>query len=263
MIRIDAFRSGARFALQMACALLLLAATGSAPGAAPYTPPSTPPDNVHFGSPPETPWMAPQAIELVANGGFEAGPAGWNIFDQVGSSGTWFLVGGPGGAPLSGIPFPAPAQGAMQAMTDQTGYGSHFLYQDVSIPPLSTATLNLVLWYNNSNGAFFNPPTLDYNAIPNQQFRIDIMNPAAPLDDVGAGVLLNVFATTPASPAAIPYTPIVANLNAFAGQTIRLRFVEVDDQYFFNVGVDAISIQAEGIVPAHAVSWGSMKDRYR
>jgi len=143
-----------------------------------------------------------------------------------------------------------------------TGPGTHILYQDVTIPPLATAQLNLVLWYNNYASLFASPATLDFNVFPNQQFRIDIMNPAAAIDDVGAGVLLNVFATGPASPFAIGYTPISANLNAFQGQTIRLRFVEVDNQLWFNVGVDAVSIQAEPLVPVMPATWGSLKALY-
>jgi hypothetical protein len=232
-------------------------------GAASYGAPPVPPPNVTFGNRPETPWMSPQTVELITNGGFESGGLGWFAYDQPGSAGNWFLVGGPGSGPLSGLPYPAPAQGALQAMTDMTGPGSHILYQDVTIPALATATLNLVLWYNNSSVVFETPPTLDFNAGPNQQFRIDIMNPAAPLDDVGAGVLQSVFATSAVSPLTLGYTLITANLNAFAGQTIRLRFAEVDNQLWFNVGVDAISIQAEELTPVHPATWGSLKGRYR
>ncbi|MGH7724380.1 MAG: hypothetical protein ACREOU_03035 [Candidatus Eiseniibacteriota bacterium] len=89
------------------------------------------------------------------------------------------------------------------------------------------------------------------------------MDPAAPIADVGAGVLANLFQTTPSSPPTLGYTTLVANLTPFSGQTIRLRFAEVDNQLFFNVGIDAVSIQAEPMVPAVPASWGAVKDRYR
>jgi hypothetical protein len=243
--------------LAFACVSLL--ATGA--NAAPYNHPVEPVSLV-VGNPPVMPWMAPQAIELVVNGGFESGPAGWTILDEAGGSGSWYITSALAG-PVSGLPLAAPPEGVMQAASDQTGPGSHIMFQDVAIPALSTATLNLVIWYVNSAVAFYDPASLSYNTIPNQQFRIDIMNPAAPIDDLGAGVLLNVYKTTPINPPTLPYTPISANLNAFAGQTIRLRFTEVDNQLYFNVGVDAVSIEAEPIVPAVANTWGAIKHAYR
>lgn len=249
-------------------AVLWLALTGVAAlpsGANATTYSRTPyPPVADFGSKPATPWMAPQAIELVTNGGFEGGPAGWTIVDQVLGNGSWFISGVTTG-PVSGLPIPAPAQGSTQAFSDQSGPGSHILYQDVTIPSMSTATLNLVLWYHNWAEAFYNPSpaTLDYNIAPNQQFRIDIMDPTASLSDVGAGVLLNVYQSKPNDPPVLGYTVITANLDAFAGQVIRLRFAEVDNQLFFNVGVDAVSIEAQPIVPVASRSWGALKHRYR
>jgi hypothetical protein len=243
--------------------LTLTPAHPAVAGGTTYGPPSSPLPEFNAGELPETPWMSPQAIELIVNGGFESGsplPSGWTTVEA--GQGRWFQLGGPGTGPLSGMPFPAPAQGSLQMMTDMTGGGRHILYQDVTIPPLATASLNLVLWYTNYAN-FVSQPHLDYTTfIPNQQFRIDIMNPAAAIDDVGAGVFLNVFATGPASPSAIGYTPISADLNAFQGQTIRLRFVEVDNQHYLNVGVDAVSIQAEPLVPTRPATWGELKARY-
>jgi hypothetical protein len=79
----------------------------------------------------------------------------------------------------------------------------------------------------------------------NQQVRVDIMNPAAALDDVGSGVLLNVFRTVAGDSLLIGPRTISADLTAFAGQTIRIRFVEVDNQLFQQFGVDAVDVTAQ------------------
>ena len=243
-------------ALVLSAFVLSIAAASAAAG--PYTKPGTPP-LIKLGPKPASPWMTPAAVELVTNGGFETGGLGWSTV--IAGSGQWFVLSGTV-APISGSTIPGPPEGTFQAVVDQSGPGTNILYQDVTIPAGSTATLNFILWYANQAGAFANPPSLDFAVTPNQQFRVDIMDPSAAPDDMGAGILLSVFATVPGDPLSIPYTPISANLDAFAGQTVRLRFAEVDNQFFFTVGVDAVSIQAEPIVPAAVASWGSIKSLY-
>jgi len=76
--------------------------------------------------------------------------------------------------------------------------------------------------------------------VPNQQFRVDIMDPSADDFDVGSGVLANVYQTQPGDPLQSGYDNIVFNLDAFGGQTVRLRFAEVDNSGNFNVGVDGV-----------------------
>ena len=183
----------------------------------------------------------------VANGGFETnGGAGsntfasWTVVDQPGGSGSWFAQTGTL-SPQFGSPVLAPPEGTFAAMTDQGGPGSHIIYQDVTVPA-SGGTLSFSLYINNRAGAFATPATLDFTAGPNQQFRMDIMSTAAPVTDVGAGVLLNVYQTKVGDPAVSGYTTILASLSSFAGQTVRLRFVEVDNAGVFNVGVDNVGI---------------------
>lgn len=199
------------------------------------------------------------ASGAVTNGGFEtnggAGTStftGWTVVDQTGGSGSWFVQTGTG-SPLNGFTTPAPTEGAFAAMTDQGGPGSHVLYQDVTVPAAG-GTLNFDLFIDNSASDFANPSpaTLDFTVSPNQQFRMDIMNTTAGDFDVGAGVLANVFQTNPGDPLTNGgYVPVSFNLDAFAGQTVRLRFAEVDNQGFFNVGIDSVRIVAPPVaVPA-------------
>jgi len=190
---------------------------------------------------------AAQGTNIVLNGGFESnGGAGTNIFNDwtvenlFGGVGDWLVQTGTT-SPLNGFPVDAPPEGTFAAMTDQGGPGSHVLHQVLAVPAAPAVILTCQVFVSNQAGVYFTPATLDFNGEPNQQARIDIMNPAAPIDDVGAGVLLNVFITNPGDPILIPYTTVTANLTPFAGTSVRLRVAEVDNQLFMNVGVDNCS----------------------
>jgi hypothetical protein len=186
------------------------------------------------------------------NGGFETGTfAGWTVVNQAGGSGDWFINSGTT-APLSGLTIPAPPQGNYDATTDQTGPGSHILYQDITLGAHAKHVLSLIYSVNNQAGPYFTPASLDYVAVgPNQQFRIDIMSPAAPVDSVAPGdVLLTLFQNQVGDPAVIPPTTLQRDISQFAGTTIRLRFAEVDNQLFFQAGVDAVQVRSSSAAPA-------------
>jgi hypothetical protein len=181
----------------------------------------------------------------LANGSFElnAGVStnqvtDWTVVDNNAFSGSWWVQQG-NGSPLNFFKVDPPTDGSFAAMTDQFGPGLHILYQDVQVPPHGPAFLSFDLYLNNLAGAFSTPDTLSPDVFPNQQFRVDIVDPAAPLDDV-AGVLLPVYRTEAGDPATGPYRTISASLRQFAGRTVRLRFAEVDNQFFFLVGLDRV-----------------------
>lgn len=199
-------------------------------------------------------------IELVQNGSFESGMGSWNIVDG-GPFGSWFATSAAVG-PLSGIALQPASHGSFQAVVDMTGQGTHILYQDVVIPSGATGSLKMVIWLENYANAFHDPGSLDYAVSPNQQARVDIMMPSAAIDDVGSGVLLNVFKTNPGDSTSLGPTLIQKPIDAFAGQTIRIRIAEVDNVFFFNVGVDAVSILAEIPLPVSEASWGELKSIY-
>jgi hypothetical protein len=197
------------------------------------------------------------AAELVVNGGFEqnggAGTnvfTGWTVSDQAGSDGSFFAQTGTSSPPPNVITVPPPPQGSFSAMTSQGGPGSHIIYQNITIPPGASTRLTLALYINNQSGTFATPSTLDYTAAPNQQARVDVMTTASAITDVGSGVLLNVYQTKVGDPPVSGYTQVAADLTPFAGQTVRLRIVEVDDEGFFNVGVDQVSVDVAAPVPA-------------
>src|SRR5262245_41679431 len=125
--------------------------------------------------------LAPSAAaQVITNGGFESGLAGWTTADQLGGNGSFAIQSG-GASPVNGFPVPTPPQGLAAAMSDAEGPGSHVLYQDIVIPPApGPALLVFELFVRNEDGAedFFVPvpSSLDF-ATPtlNQQARVDIM----------------------------------------------------------------------------------------
>src|SRR5919204_581884 len=190
----------------------------------------------------------PASAATVANGGFEATPdfTGWTVFNQASGSGNWFVYSGTT-SPVNAFTVPAPPEGTKAAITDTSGPGSHVLYQDVALEAGVKHRLDFTVYYNNRapSATFSAPATLDYTVSPNQQYRIDIMKPSAPVQSVAAtDVLANVFQTKPGDPLTLAPTQKSFDLSPFAGQTVRIRFAEVDNQNVFNASVDAVAVKS-------------------
>lgn len=197
--------------------------------------------------------------ESITNGGFEAGLSGWTTADFVGSDGTFFAQSG-ATSPLNAFPVPAPPQGTNAAMTDQGAGGAHILYQDFVVPANALTGAVSYCLFINSGDSFFTPtpPTLDWESTNrtgglnlNQQARVDILTTSADPFSVAPGdVLQNLFQTNPGDPQVSGYTSMNTDLTtlllAHKGETLRLRFTEVDNVSFFNFGVDKVSL---AIVP--------------
>jgi hypothetical protein len=192
----------------------------------------------------------PSNAASIVNGGFESGSfTGWTVVNQPGFSGDWFVYTGTN-SPLVGLSIDAPPEGTHAAVTDQRAPGSHLLYQDVALEAGFDHQLSFFVYYRNSGGDFATPPTLDAGVVPNQQYRIDVLPPTAPVTSVAPGdVLATVFQTNAGDPLTLAPTPIHVDLSAFAGMTVRLRFAEVDNQGFFNASVDAIVVQSTPRLP--------------
>jgi hypothetical protein len=203
---------------------------------------------------------AARAELLIQNGGFEAGLAGWTRADQLGSDGTFALHTGTT-SPVNGDPVPAPPGGTRAAMTDAQGPGSHVLYQDFAVPTfaIGAATLSFDLFVGNRADRFATPATLDF-ATPalNQQARVDIMLVGADPFSVAAGdVLQNVYQTRVGDPLVAGYFTTTVNLAPLlagrSGQTLRLRFAEVDNVFTFQLGVDNVRLEALPVPEPSAV----------
>lgn len=211
-------------------------------------------------------WMAGMALAAVAaaaqaqvvNGGFESGLAGWTSVDQPGSDGGFALQTGTG-SPVNLLPVQAPPVGVSAAMTDAGGPGSHVLYQDILIPTsITTATLSFQIQVR-SDAAFETPDHLDFGTADlNQQARVDLM--LVGTDVFSTSVLQNLFRTMPGDPLVSGYTlysiDVASVLQAHAGQTLRLRFAEVDNVGIFNVGIDAVTLSVNAApIPEPGTVW--------
>ena len=188
-----------------------------------------------------------RATSFVLNGGFEAGFAGWTRANQLGSEGSFFLQSGTS-SPVVADLVPAPPGGVFAAMSDAEGPGSHVLYQDF-VAAAETASLQFDLFIGNRANLFATPASLDFSTPTlNQQARVDILRAGAdPFSVAPADILMNVFQTHVGDPLVSGYTTIAVDFSALlasnAGQTLRLRFAEVDNLFTFQLGVDNVSLE--------------------
>ncbi len=185
------------------------------------------------------------------NDGFEAGIVDtneipcWTVVER--GHGSWCNQTGtvpPLGdcaAVGSGAVVPPPPEGSQAAMTEG-GTGGHLLYR---CGIATSDTLTFQLYVKNGAGSFYSPDSLDHaGGFPNQQFRADLVTEAGMVADpftlAPADVLLNLYRTLPGHPTESGYSLVAADIGDFVGQTVCLRFAEVDNQLYLNVGVDDV-----------------------
>ena len=125
---------------------------------------------------------------------FESGAlTGWRAVG--GGSGGWFVYTDGSKAPDPArsdpnAPFdlPDPPQGRFAAVSDTNGPGTRILYRDVKLE--GRFRLHLTAFYAGVGG-FRSPGTLAYDEpAANEQFRIDLVAPSAPIDSVAHGDVL-------------------------------------------------------------------------
>jgi PEP-CTERM motif len=197
-------------------------------------------------------WAVP--IELLTNGGFESGSfLGWTVTDLPGSGGSFFVDDADGATPLTGLPTIGPAAGSFYAVSDQLDSGTHVLLQPFTVPSGATSvTLSFDLFVTDwSFGAVVNPGGLDHNLEPNQHARVDILAPGADPFATSGGVLSNFYLGVDPFAMPNPFTPYVFDITGLVvgGGDYVLRFAEVDNQFFLNMGVDNASIVADVTQP--------------
>lgn len=192
------------------------------------------------------------SAQIIVNGSFEdnsgagfSGFTGWNVADQVGSAGSFYAQTG-GGTPLFGNSVPSPPEGNFAAMSEGGGAGSHVLYQDFQAPMgITSGLLSFQVFVNNQGVDFSAPSTLDFTAGSNQQARVDLLLANSDPFSVAAGdVLLTLFQTNPGDPLVSGYNTVTADISSAlatqGGNTLRLRFAEVDNVQPLNLGVDNV-----------------------
>jgi CubicO group peptidase (beta-lactamase class C family) len=145
------------------------------------------------------------------------------------------------------VPFdlPDPPQGTHAAVTDMNGPGTRILYRDLKLD--GRFRLHLTVFYAGAGG-LSSPLTLAYDAREaNQQFRIDLVRPSAPIDSLAEGdVLVNIFRTSPGDPDRLEPTAVEVDLSRWAGKTVRLRLAGADNSGPLRAGADDISFEPIG-----------------
>src|SRR6266478_1123363 len=187
------------------------------------------------------------AGQLLVNGGFETGNlSGWTVASQAGSfpGSNFFALSGTT-TPQSGSSTVGPASGSFYAVSDGLGPGTHALLQTFTVPgPASSVVLSFSLFANSYGGNFVNPIGLDFTDGANQHARVDILTAGASAFDTGAGVVRNFFLGTDSGSNPHAYASLSFDITSLVGDggTFQLRFAEVDNQNFLNIGVDNVSI---------------------
>ncbi|HEY2717493.1 MAG TPA: hypothetical protein VGI73_14845 [Solirubrobacterales bacterium] len=208
----------------------------------------------------------------VVNGDFETGSlSGWQE-SHVTAFGDWYAYKGtepPKGSQSGVKEVEAPPQGRFAAITDQVDPDALTLWQDVALEPGATHTLSLLAYYQSQLP--LSTPSPDSLSVeesvlggqPNEQYRIDVMKPSAPLDSVNPeDILATVFKTGTGSPQTMGPTRFSVDLTPFAGQTVRIRAVvvnrfdpallpplEAEGKHLvgaLNAGLDAVAIKSAG-----------------
>ena len=179
---------------------------------------------------------------------FESGTlAGWRSVS--GGSGGWYVYSNGGTPPEPAesdpnAPFnvPDPPQGEYAAVTDMAGAGTRILYRDAVLH--DSFILRLTVFYVGT-ASFASPQTLAFDGPDlNQQFRIDLVDPAAPIDSVAEGdVRLNIFTTSPGDPVRLEPIDLAVDVSALAGETVRLRLAGTDNGGPLRVGIDNVRFQ--------------------
>lgn len=183
---------------------------------------------------------------VISNGGFETGDlSGWTVFNEPGAGGSWFNYTGTV-APMNPSAIPAPAGGTRAAVADQGDPSSSVLYQDIVLEPGQTHTLKYDYFFINTSVDLWEIPSPDsfsHLTGDNQQFAIDITTTAAsPITTNPAEILASGRRATVSDPSAFDWTSSTIDLTPLAGQTVRFRYVNVNNQAPLLTGLDNVSI---------------------
>ena len=179
-------------------------------------------------------------IQLLSNGGFEAGSlAGWTVTSSGGSLGTWLANTG-NFTPLTGNQTVGAASGNWYAVTDQFGPGVNALSQAFTVP---VGPIGHIFW---SFDMFVNDWGTDFTSAT-QYLRLGLLAQGAnPVSGAFLAFALPAVPVLVSGGVPNPYIHYSINLSGLvtAGQTYQIDFRESDAAFPMNVGVDNVSIVA-------------------
>ncbi len=195
---------------------------------------------------------AAASAPVIENGGFETGSLkSWKTSDSPDGGGVWSVYSG---SSIGIQPLPAkrgttatavhkPPRGKYAAIATETGPSTTILYQDFTVP--KHATLKLFAYYK-SEAPMTTRSDLDAedDLKANQQYRIDLMKPGADLRSVdSADIVKKIFHTKTGDPRKVNPTKLEVGLGKLAGQKVRLRVAQTDNQAPLFAAVDGVKVK--------------------
>jgi subtilase family serine protease len=163
---------------------------------------------------------------LIQNGGFETGTfTNWTQVSNITYNGH-FVINNGTYKPYSPDPASPPYAGNYDAVGDEEGQGTFYMYQDVSIPSgVASATLNWAQRVRNFYTSFSSV----------QQYQVRICN-------TNNTVLAVAFSTEPGQTLLGNWVQTNYNMTSFAGRKVRVMFWVYCEEYFLDVDLDNISL---------------------
>jgi VCBS repeat-containing protein len=160
------------------------------------------------------------SVNLIVNGGFETGNfSGWTV-SPFGNQGwyQWQVTPAGGGTTHTSVSLSSPFAGVYSAWNGfccNTNPNPEYIYQDVTIPASQNAVLKWSSRIQSNLTDFCSPVQCGSNI-----FRVEVLNPA------NSAVLqtLHTFTAVGGANYNTGWVTHTANLSAFAGQTVRIRF---------------------------------------
>jgi hypothetical protein len=211
---------------------------------------------VYFnGTPAASFVVAPTSTQLITNPGFESGNlTGWTTTNR--GSGALYAASGTA-SPVSDFPTAGPHSGTYYALTDQTDPAANALIQKFTVPAAaSRVTLSFSLFVNDQDsGPYVDSSGLNQTTLnPNQHARVDILTSQATPMDTGSGILRTFYVGVDPHANPNPYRDYSFDITDLIGSggTFQLRFAQVDNQYYQQMGVDDVNILVES-TSIHAV----------
>lgn len=187
------------------------------------------------------------AANLIVNGDFETGDyTGWSANVQANSGGGLDVVANNGGnAPRSNLSYAQNTNGGrFFSISDQNGGGSYSLTQSFTLAASTTVTISFDHFANNYAGVTI-ADGRDFTTGPNQNAVVDLLiGGADPFSNLASDVVAVLYG--PGSDSfnnPNPWTSYSSTLTLAAG-SYTLRFAETDNQFFFNQGVDNVSVMS-------------------
>jgi len=203
--------------------------------------------------------IAQSALADLVNGDFETGDlSGWTATNN-GSAATIQVTSGDTTTDAGTIP--GSLTGDYFVFTSQSGPGSSFLSQPFTVQA-GTNKIFFDIAIINAAGDYYvpDPMSFDYTGPPNQQARFDILVPGAALDTVNpADIIVTGYQTQPGDPLTQDWASYevdaTTELAPYVGQNVIFRFVQVDNQLFFNLAIDNVNVglSAAGTRPSVAI----------